>query len=140
MVVIALTTFGCEPAKPKASTGAGTTGNESEHVHAETLPDAVKELEGVCATVKAAFAKDDSEAAHDPMHDVLHLLDEIPGLVAKSTLDDATKAEIKTAADSLFKSFDEVDKGMHGSGGKKYSEVAEAIDASLKVIVDKAKG
>jgi hypothetical protein len=141
LVAIALTIFGCEPAaKPNAGAGASASDHEREHAHAETLPEAVKELEGICATIKAAFAKDDAEAAHEPMHEVGHVLEGIPELAAKSTLDDAAKTEIKTAAESLFQAFNAVDEGMHGGVGKKYSEVAESIDAALKVIVDKAKG
>ena len=95
MVAFALTIVGCEPAKPKADAGADTADHGHDHAHAETLADAVKELEGICATIKAAFAKDDAEAAHEPMHEVGHVLGEIPDLVAKSTLDDAGKAEVK---------------------------------------------
>jgi hypothetical protein len=137
MVAFALTIVGCEPAKPKADAGAD---HGADHAHAETLAGAVKELEGICATIKAAFAKDDAEAAHEPMHEVGHVLGEIPDLVAKSTLDDAGKAEVKKAAETLFEAFSAVDESMHGSGGKKYSDVAESIDAALKVIVDKSKG
>ena len=140
MIVITLTIIGCEPAaKPKPGAGADTSSGGPEHAHAETLADAVKELEGICATIKAAFAKDDAEAAHDPLHDVGHVLEEIPDLVAKSALDEAGKAEALAAKKSLYESFEAVDQGMHGSGGKKYSEVAEAIDAALKILVDKAK-
>ncbi len=140
MIVITLTIIGCEPAaKPKPGAGADTSSGGPEHAHAETLADAVKELEGICATIKAAFAKDDAEAAHDPLHDVGHVLEEIPDLVAKSALDEAGKAEALAAQKSLYDSFEAVDQGMHGSGGKKYSEVAEAIDAALKILVDKAK-
>lgn len=136
MVVLALTIVGCEPAKPKVSAGA----DEHDHQHAETLAGAVKELEGICATIKSAFAKDDAEAAHEPMHEVGHVLEEMPDLIAKSTLDDAGKSEVKKAADSLFEAFNAVDASMHGSGGKKYSEVSETIDAALKVLVEKSKG
>jgi hypothetical protein len=136
MVALTLTIVGCEPAKPKADTETAEKGHE----HAETLADAVKELEGICATIKAAFAKDDAEAAHGPMHDIGHVLEEIPDLAAKSTLDDAGKAEVKKAAETLYEAFSAVDESMHGSGGKKYSDVAESIDAALKVIVDKSKG
>jgi hypothetical protein len=139
VVALALGIAGCEPAaKPNASTT--TSASDQEHAHPETLAEAVKELEGISATIKAAFAKDDAEAAHGPMHDVGHVLEEIPDLADKSTLDDAGKAEVKKAAASLFEAFNAVDESMHGSTGKKYSEVSETIDAALKVIVDKAKG
>jgi hypothetical protein len=135
MVALALTIVGCEPAKPKAASKAA-----EEPKHAETLADAVKELEGICSTIKAAFAKDDAEAAHGPMHEIGHVLEEIPNLTDKSTLEDAGKEEVKKAAATLFEAFNAVDESMHGSGGKKYSDVADSIDAALKVIVDKSKG
>lgn len=142
LVAFALVIVGCEPAKPVNSTSTSTAvaTPENDHEHPKTLPDAVKELEDLCATIKAAFAKDDPETAHEPMHEVPHLLELIPELAAESTLDDAAKEEIKTAAKNLFEAFNAVDGQMHGADGKKYSAVSEDIDAALKTIVDKAKG
>jgi len=142
MVTLALTIVGCEPAKPKADAGAGSAdhGHNDEHAHSETLADAVKELEGICAAVKAAFAKDDADAADEPIHDVDHVLQEIPELAAKSKLDDAGKAEVKTAVDSMLKAFEAIHDGMHGGTGKKYSDVADTIESALKTLIEKAKG
>lgn len=133
---------GCEPAAPPAKQATQADDHdhaEEGHAHPETLADAVKQLEGVAGTIKAAFAKDDAEAAHEPLHDVGHLLEQVPDLIKKSSLDDATKAEVQKASDTLFESYSAVDEGMHGSGGKKYSEVSDTIDGALKVLAEKAK-
>ncbi len=133
---------GCEPAAPTAK--QETKAEEHDHgdhghEHPETLADAVKQLEGISATIKAAFEKDDAEAAHEPLHEVGHLLEQVPDLVKKSSLDEATKAEVQKASDTLFESYSAVDEGMHGGEGKKYSDVSEAIDGALKVLAEKAK-
>ncbi len=139
MLTIALTTLGCEPAaKPEADQAASAS--DHGHDHPETLADAVKELQSTCATIKAAYEKDDAEAAHEPMHEVGHLLEQFPDLIAKSDLDEAGKEEAKKAAESLFESYNAVDAGMHGQEGKKYADVSEAIDASLQVLLEKTKG
>lgn len=141
VAVLACAVVGCEPAAKPAANATSASDHSHEHEHAEpaTLAEAVKELEGICATIKAAFAKDDAEAAHEPLHEVGHVLEPIAKLADKSTLDDAGKEEVKKAASSLWDAFEQVDLGMHGDGGKKYSEVADAIDASLKVLVEKTK-
>ncbi len=140
VVMVAVATVGCEPAPaPKQDVSASDHKHEAGHEHPATLAAAVKELEEICATIKTAFAKDDAEAAHGPLHDVGHLLEQFPDLIAKSTLDEAGKAEATTAVENIFSSLGAVDEGMHGSGGKKYSEVSETVDASLKTLADKAK-
>lgn len=142
MVVLALTIAGCEPAKPKAGAGTGTAGHDhdGEHAHAETLEEAVKELQGICASVKSAFDKNDAEAADEPMHDVFHLIEEVKELTKTSKLSDADKLEVDTAANNLLDAFDALHEGMHGgTTSKKYTDVADAIDASLKTLSEKAK-
>ena len=81
---------------PKEAASASDHGDHG-HVHPETLADAVKQLEGVCTEIKAAFAKDDAEAAHEPMHDVAHLIEQFPALIEKSSLDAAAKEEVTKA-------------------------------------------
>ena len=142
MVVLAFATVGCEPSSTptaKEDASASDHDHDAEHKHPETLAEAVAQLTEVSATIKTAFAKDDAEAAHGPLHDVGHLLEQFPELIAKSSLDEAGKAEATAAFESLFKSFGDVDAAMHGEDGKKYSDVSDAIDASLKTLADKVK-
>lgn len=135
---LAIVSVGCEPA-PKPAPKVESSASDHGHEHPETLAAAVAELEGICATIKAAYAKDDSEAAHGPLHDVGHLLEQVPALIEKSSLDVAGKEEAKKATESLFQAFGDVDKGMHGEDGKKYSEVSDTVDAALKTLAEKAK-
>lgn len=142
MVVLALAIVGCEPAKPKTETGAADHGHdhEGEHAHAETLAEAVQELDGICAAVKAAFDKNDADAADEPLHDIGHVLEEIKALAKTSKLDDAGKAEVETAANNLLDAFGALHDGMHGgTTGKKYADVADAIETAKKTLIEKAK-
>ncbi len=140
MVVIAIAVVGCEPAKPKG--GIADHGHEHAdgHAHAETLAEAVKELEGICGKVKAAYEKNDADAADEPLHDVGHTLEEIKELAKTSKLDAAGKAEVEAAANNLLDAFGALHDGMHGgTAGKKYADVADAIDSALKTLNEKAK-
>ncbi len=139
MLALALTTLGCEPAA-KPTTDNAASASDHGHDHPETLAEAVTELQSTCATIKTAFEKGDAEAAHGPLHDIGHLLEQFPDLIAKSTLDEAGKEEVAKAVESLYESFSAVDEGMHGGEGKKYSDVAATIDASLQTLAEKTKG
>lgn len=140
MVVLALTIAGCEPAKPTAGSGADGHDHAGEHAHAETLAEAVKELEGICAAVKAAFDKNDPDAADEPLHDVGHILEEVKELAKSSKLDDAGKAEVETATNSMLDAFGAIHDGMHGGKtGKSYADVGQAIETALKTLSEKAQ-
>ena len=138
MILLAIVAVGCEPQTKPAGNNAASASDHG-HEHPETLADGVKQLEGICTTIKAAFAKDDAEAAHEPMHEIAHLLEQFPALITKSSLDEVGKAEVTKATDDLFQAFSAVDEGMHGGEGKKFADVAETIDASLKILSDKVK-
>lgn len=137
-MALAACTIGCQPAATnKAPEGAAAGGHDHSQEHAQepaSLAEAVKQLQTICTTIKDAFAKDDSEAAHGPLHDVGHILEHIPEFLDKSSLDAATKEEAKKATENIFQALKAVDEGMHGGEGKKYADVAETIEAGLKTL------
>lgn len=117
----------------------GEEGHEHHH-HAETLPDAITELTGIRNTIRDAFAKNDSEAAHDPLHEVGHVLELIPELAEKQNVSPETLTAIKSSVDTLFTAFGNVDKTLHGQEGSTYAEESETIDKALKALTDAAAG
>jgi hypothetical protein len=146
MLVLALSAFvfaGCEPTPAvKAPPGGQASGHEHGNEHAEpaTLAEAVTQLNAHSAAIKAAFEKNDAQAADEPLHDVMHVLEHLPELVEKLNLDDAGKASAKTATDAVNAAFEAIHDGMHGgTPGKKYADVAESLEGGLKTLDELAK-
>ena len=100
----------------------------------ENLGDAVEQLVQLRDTIRDAFEADDADAAHNPLHEVGHLLSGIEKLVEKSDEDAEHKEEMIAAVEELFDSYTAVDETFHSDGGKKYSEVASKIDAAVKTL------
>lgn len=105
-----------------------------EHEHAETVGEAFHELSELHETIKAAFADDDTEAAHGPLHDVGHILLEMGELADKSELAAEAKTAVGDQVEILMDAYDSVDKVMHGKEGSEYSEVSEKIDSAMTAL------
>ena len=106
--------------------------NHDDHDHGpESLKDAITELTSMRDTIRDAFAKKDHDAAHNPLHEVGHVLEAIPELAKKEKVSAENQAAIEKAANSLMDAFGRVDKTMHGQEGSAYSEESATIDATL---------
>lgn len=134
---------GCDSAPPKpppqsasASHDEHGHGAEADHGHAApaSFAEAVKQLESFRNTIRDAFAKNDAEAAHGPLHDVGHVLESLPALAEKAGLDASQKDIVKAAAEQLFGQFGKVDEMMHGEKGAKYEDVSSGIDKALTTL------
>lgn len=126
---------GCEDAsKPKdIATVPGHDhdhGHEHEHTY-ESVNDAVEELVALRNTIRDAFAKNDPDGAHDPLHEIGHVLEAIPEQANKDNLGAEKVAAMKASCDILMDAFGAVDKTMHGQEGSSYSEVSSKIDAAV---------
>jgi hypothetical protein len=104
------------------------------HEHAETYPEAVAELEAMNKAIAAAFAANDADAAHDPLHEIGHVLDELPALAKKQELSDEAVAAIGAAVEKLFDAFGKVDAMFHDGEGATYDEVKADVDANMEVL------
>lgn len=145
VALFSISVAGCvDEAPPKSPVVASDHDHDHGHEHGghdhpESLAEAFSELTELRDTVKEAFANNDTEAAHGPLHDVGHLLEELGELAEAADLSDEAKKQIKTQVDTLFDSFGAVDKKMHDDeGGKDYSDVSDAIDNALKAIAEAA--
>ena len=111
---------------------------DEDHEHLpETFAAAVEELVKERDTIRDAFAKNDAEAAHEPLHEVGHLLEAMPELAAKGPAP-ADAAVVKEVSNELFELFGKVDEKLHGTEGSTYEEVAEKIDAGVKRLQEQA--
>ncbi len=112
---------------------------DHDEEHHESYADAVAELDQLRGEVKEALAAGDLKKADGPVHEIGHILEELPELAAKDTRL-ATDDTIKPAIDDLFDCFNDIDLKLHDDGaGKTYDEVADRIDAAIATLRSKAK-
>jgi hypothetical protein len=96
----------------------------------ESFADALVTIIELDGKIRAACAGDDPEAAHDELHAIGHLLEELPGLATTAGV--ALDAEaVKRSAGVLFDAFSRIDDKLHGGGGSTYAEEAETIGREL---------
>jgi hypothetical protein len=107
-------------------------GHDHGHSHGpESLQDALTQLTTLRDTMRDAFAANDQDTAHDPLHAVGHVLEAFPELARKEKVSAENQAAIETAVNTLMDAFGAVDKTMHGQEGSTYSEESEKIDAAM---------
>ncbi len=115
-------------------------GDEHDHDHSNlSLADAVKEIDKLRQSIADALAANDADKAHDPLHEIGHIIEVVVPAATKAALPEAELTEAKNAADSLMDSFGKIDEGMHGGAETKYSDVAEKIDQAMATLKKLAK-
>jgi len=128
---------GCAPkAAPEAKDHAADThaeehDHEHEEHHFESYDEAVKELAAMRDKIRDAFAKEDVDTAHGPLHEVGHILEHLPELAEKAGHPKEVLDSVTEHSDKLFDLFDKVDRKLHGETGAAYDEVAADVDAAL---------
>jgi hypothetical protein len=152
-VVTGLVLAGCDAPAAKTSPAkntqnadshdhAGEKGDAHDHDHDHSnlsLADTVKEIDGFRKTIADALAANDAEKAHDPLHEIGHLIEGLPAAGTKASLSEADQAELTKSADALMEAFGKIDEGMHGKEEVKYSSVSEQIDKAMEVLRKVAK-
>ena len=116
--------------------GAGN--HHAGHDHPKTLEQGLRELTNLRDTVRDAFATDDVDTAHGPLHEVGHLLEDITALFKVQELTPEQRDIAKQNIDTLFDMFGKVDSTLHGQDGASYKEVSDEIDAAIKALLNVA--
>ncbi|MFM7920235.1 MAG: hypothetical protein ACKPJJ_08420 [Planctomycetaceae bacterium] len=124
--------LGCQDAPPAPVAEMHEHGEG--HHHPETLAEALTELTELRDTIRDAFAADDTDKAHDPLHEVGHIIEVVQELAEKEKLPEERLAAVKTSTEELFTAFGEVDKTMHGGEGSSYKDVSAKIDAAMAAL------
>ena len=129
---------GCNDGAAQRDTNAGGKSAEHDHDHDHghshapaTSVEGLAELTSLRNTIRDAFAANDMDKAHDPLHEVGDVLMAIPELAKKENMDAEKLASIQKAVDTLMDAFGRVDKTMHGQEGSTYAEESAAIDAAV---------
>ena len=136
----ALFAVGCGASTTSETASTPSSSVESQHSESrvETYKEAVDELVSLDKTMREAFANNDEDAAHGPLHDVGHLLEVVAKLSEKEGLTGEQQQSLKDAVDKLFDLYGTVDATMHGQEGKPYGEVSAEIDEHLAVLTSLA--
>lgn len=96
----------------------------------ESFADALATIIELDGQIRSACAGDDPEAAHDELHAIGHLLEELPGLATTAGVALDVEA-VKRSAGVLFDAFSRIDDKLHGGAGSTYAEEAETIGREL---------
>jgi len=121
-------------AERDANAGGGAAAHNHDHGHSHaptTTSEGLAELKSLRNTIRDAFAANDMDKAHDPLHVVGDVLMAIPELAKKENADSEKLASIQKAVETLMDAFGRVDKTMHGQEGSTYAEESATIDAAV---------
>jgi hypothetical protein len=116
---------------------AAVDDHDHDHASPETSPaapgsfaDALARIIELDGKIRAAAAGDDPEAAHGDLHEIGHLLEDLPGLAQTAGVP-LDAAAVKRSAAVLFEAFSRIDDTLHGQEGSTYAEEAETIGREL---------
>ena len=89
-------------------------------------------------TIKAAFDADKQGEAHDPLHEIGHLIAQLPDAAAETDLVESDWNQVKQASDNLMASFGKVDALFHGDKeGLKFAEIEQDVQDAIAVLEEK---
>ena len=128
--------------------GCGNTATETDghaghghgdgHAHPESFSEAAEQLVTMKNKIRDALTEGDADAAHGPLHNVGHLLEDLAMLAKKEDLSAEQMTAVEEAKETLFDAFALIDDTYHGKEGATYEEKAEEIQAAMKVVVEAA--
>lgn len=131
---------GCEP-KPSAQTGSETHKHDG-HDHGPSTTE--EKFDSPEAEFKAKLARAVTYAQtiqenavkgsfddHHELHEIGHLLEDLPKLAKAASVDDANIETLTTATKGLFESTLVIDKALHDSKEFKFDDVKESYEQSL---------
>lgn len=130
--VILIGTVGCQP--PAAKTADGEHDHAHIHDHPDNYSEAVHEIEGLNEQIKTEFEAGKGEDAHDALHEVGQLLEELEALAKKDGVSGDDLNKIVSAAEQAFAGFSKLDT-FHGESEEvAYSEVGDSISEAMTTL------
>jgi hypothetical protein len=108
--------------------------SHAEHDHAHTYAEAITEIKELRETVQNAFAAGTGADADGSLHEIGHLLEDLPRLARDAGLDRDQVIAVRETSDRVFDAYGELDTAIH-SGEEIpdgiYEGVAETIDSGI---------
>jgi hypothetical protein len=84
--------------------------------------------------MKDALAAGDMKAADEPLHEIGHVLEEIPALAGNQSLSAPDEEKIKKAVNVLFDVYGEIDEEVHSEDTVSYKPYAQKIESALGIL------
>jgi hypothetical protein len=150
--LLTIVLLGCGPAGDKAPGASESASHgDDDHDHGDhkdapsgprDFPAGVAALRGNYEAIRDAFQANDSDKAHQPLHDVGGVLETLPELAGKAALGEAELASVKSAVAAMFDAYGQIDGAMHAKKQPDYAAVADKLDkgiADLQTVVDGMK-
>ena len=105
-------------------------GHDHDHDNA-TIASLVGEMEPIQSQIETAFTDGDPHDAHDALHQIGHLIEDLKGAAERQGLDGQPMSDVLEASEGLMDAYDQLDAGMHGGEAVGYDAVADDIDAAM---------
>ena len=138
MLFLCLAVIGCTNASDQHQAGSDH-GHDHDHSAEARMPfDAL--VSRICEhrdAIKAAFDADKQDEAHVPLHEIGHLIAQLPDAAAETDLVESDWNQVKQASDNLMASFGKVDAMFHGKEGLKFAEVEQDVNEAMAVLEEK---
>jgi hypothetical protein len=101
-------------------------------------------LRGHYQTIGDALGKDeiDLDTAHDPLHEVGGLLENLPKLADQASLSAEDRATAQAAITAMFEAYGQIDQAIHGGQPVDYEAVRGKLDkgmTDLDSVAERAK-
>ncbi|MCL4202297.1 MAG: hypothetical protein KJ000_07365 [Pirellulaceae bacterium] len=120
--------------------------HDHDHDHSHVTPAdftaSVAVLRGHFETIRDAFTEKDLDKAHDPIHEVGHVLEGLPELAAKAGLTEQDLAKAQAAVAAMFEAYGKIDQAIHEGEEADYEAVRDKLDqgmADLDAVVQGTK-
>jgi len=115
------------------ATGPATSQGDP-HDHELSFGQAIGQIKELAGTISQAMAKDDADAAHDPLHQIGHLLNDLPHLAEHEELSEENLKLLRGAVAKMMDAYSAFDATMHGEEGKSYDDIKSDIAAALETL------
>lgn len=131
---------GCSKADTTADATTGQSDDHDDHDHGDhdhsdmSFGVLIAEVEELSGTISDSMAKDDADAAHDPLHHIGDVLEVLPEAAKKEGLSEADQKTVNGAVAKLMDAYGAVDAIMHGEEGKSWDEVKGEIDEATQTL------
>ncbi|MCP4192185.1 MAG: hypothetical protein GY768_16355 [Planctomycetaceae bacterium] len=143
LLFLCLFVLGCTQADDQQQAG-NDHGHDHDHGHHHSAENRVPfdslviRICGHRDAIKAAFDADKEDEAHAPLHEIGHLIGQLPDAAAETDLEESDWNQVKQASDNLMVSFGKVDARFHGEEeGVKFPEVEKEVQDAISVLQEK---
>lgn len=146
VIACAVGSLGCGKSTPTAEKSTAPAHDDHAHEghdhkheghddHPHTYAEAVEKIKQLRNAVRDHLAAKETGKADEAVHEVGHVLEDLPKLAEAHTAED--QAEVKKAGEELLDLFGKIDEQLHADKEPNYDEVSAKIDAAVEKLHEK---